>query len=785
MPSWWGQKNRGRERFLRLSLVPIYLFVPLVWAPGSETDSYRMAAFLALFVPTFAVWILEASDWSEWAGDLQVFVPLSLLFGASILSMFSASSWRLAVPALFWELTFSLFLLFLIDTNRRPGMTDLLSRVICVAAALVAAFGMFQFYDLFNIEESFGTRPFLPSTLGNPSLATNFVATALPAAASLMLMTDGWQGWAWGGLVSLCYAFLLAAQTRSSWLGLAFGVGFASVVLWRIPALRLPPGKARRALWFSVVLAIVTCLFATPSPLNRRLSPLARVQGTFVAGTEAFASRSERETTQYAAILMVRDHPILGVGIGNFPALSSEYLGRAQALLGAKAGVEIWWEPHNEYLQTLAELGPAGLLAFLCLTVSPFLLAVKRLPTLSLDKAYSLLGVSSGLIVFLVDSSLNYPRRNPANLLLFLFMLAATHTLSQSIREDNSQATVARKGFSTWTWTRVRMSILAEKFLGPTAVLCIAILAAGAGFTGGHIAGEILTARARAVLAMGDDREAGHVFLEAQHLAPFKWDIPVRLGAFYALSGRPREAVEALADAQRFVVEGTIVRTLAVAYGEMGDLEGARAAYRRALFFNPGDLAARAGLVASYRDNGDYTRAVTEAHLGLRLDSQNGHLQYLLGTSLAKLGQEDEAFGHLVVAMRLIEKDREIAKAVEEVATAVGRADTVERARRRLSAIEAVEQVTRLRRRSAVAALEWFSFAIQRDPDFGYPHFEQGRLYFLTGRKDLALQEFKTYLRKAPIGEVAREAAVYVRIIEHPSMLARVLGRDLRFDFGM
>lgn len=785
MGTWWTEAVGGRQGFLCFSLVAVYLFVPLAWAPGVSFDSIKVLVFLALVVPAVATWVIRVSDGWPSVMTSELTAPLGLLFGASGLSLLAGPSWRLALPALFWLLTLGLFLLFLTDMLRAPGSLELLSRAVCISAVLAATFGMFQFYDLFNVEEFYPSRPMLFSTFGNPNTAANFVAATLPVMGCLALVGHGIRAWAWSAAIAVCYAFLLLAQSRSNWLALGLGVAFALVAGWRKPAFDLSRKKLRSVLWLTMVLAIITWIYTMQNPLNRRVAPFDRVQGSFVPGTEAYVSRSFRQTMREAVQRMVRDHPLLGVGIGNFPAVSAEYLGKVQADSGAQQGLGFWWQAHNEYLQVLAEVGPLGLLGFLGLVLPPVFRAPRTLSTRPPSLGLSILGFVSGLVVFLVDSWFNFPLRKPPNVLLFLFLLAATHASSLHVREGGER--LASKGDEgrRRRWIHPSAISAVSRLQQPVAVLCAAILAAGAAFAGGHLAGEILMARGEASLASGDTQAAAAAFRRALHLAPFKWDVPKRLGALYASSGQARQAVEALADADRFFKEGMIARALGVAYGLLGDFEAARAQYRRALFYDPGDSRARLGLAISYRDIGDYRAAAAEARLGLKGAPRDGHLRYVLGTSLAKLGQSEEALRQLVMAMRLRESDREIAAEVEEVARAVGRTDAAERARRRLSAIAVADRAANLRQRSMPAVEGWLTIALQRDPEYADPHFELGRLYFNSHRPELALQAFRAYLRKAPMGEKAEEAVRYARVLEHPSLLARVLGRDPRLDVGI
>lgn len=771
--------------FLASTLVAIYFVVPLVFAPAVRFDTLKAAAFLTLFLPAVAIWLFWASDGWRPLGTSDILAPLGCLAGISSLSLIGAPSWRLAIPPLFWLLTLCLFLLFLTDVLRRPGVIELLSRVVCIATILLAAFGIFQFYDLFNVEASYPIRPNLFSTIGNPNPASNFVASALPIMGALMLASKGFRGWVWGAAITLCYAFLLMAQSRSNLLALGLGAGFGLLAGWRTRVFTFTRGKASGLVWLTVALAIVTWIYSVPNPLNRRVSLFDRARATFVPGTGGYSSGSLRLMMLDAVQRMVRDHPFLGVGIGNFPAVSAEYLGRVQADSGSRQEVGFWWEAHNEYLQILAELGPLGLLAFLGLVIPPVIRGVRSVPTLSPPAALSVLGATSGLVVFLADSWFNFPLRNPPNVLLFLFLLGTILALIPNARDEVSGCDSSADRNLGGRMVPPPVSSAVSKLRAPIAIVCAAILAAGTGFAWGHIAAELFVVKAKKSAELGDIQGAVRAYRRARHLAPFKWDVPVALGTLHASSGHPTEAIEALADAERFVKQGSIARVLGVAYALLGRFDGAQREYRRALFYDPGDLLARFGLALAYRDAGDYRGAATEARIGLRLNPLHGHLRYALGTSMARLGQIGEAFGQLAVAGRLRESDREIMVALEEVAGTVGRPDLVMRAQRRLAAIATVAEAERFRRTNIPAAESWLAAARRRDADFAYPYFELGRLYFDTSRPDLALRAFQTYVDKAPIGEKAGEAGTYIRVIEYPSLLARLLGRDPRFDVGI
>ena len=76
-----------------------------------------------------------------------------------------------------------------------------------------------------------------------------------------------------------------------------------------------------------------------------------------------------REDLWTIAVQVARDHPVLGVGIGNFPIVNAEY---AATTMNVESGavVDERKSVHNTYLEVLTELGPLGLLAFITIVAA-------------------------------------------------------------------------------------------------------------------------------------------------------------------------------------------------------------------------------------------------------------------------------------------------------------------------------------------------------------------------------------------------------------------------------
>lgn len=125
------------------------------------------------------------------------------------------------------------------------------------------------------------------------------------------------------------------------------------------------------------------------------------------------------------AMSMLRDHPLIGVGIGGFEAAYPKYQTFASDLLVDFA--------HNDYAQLMAETGYlGGAIALLALVL--FAIRFVRYATkgLTSERALLRLGACFGCIGLLVHSFVDFNFHIPANAALFAFLLGITQVTSNS-----------------------------------------------------------------------------------------------------------------------------------------------------------------------------------------------------------------------------------------------------------------------------------------------------------------------------------------------------------------
>jgi len=179
------------------------------------------------------------------------------------------------------------------------------------------------------------------------------------------------------GCLVLGLAATMVAASRGGFLGLLAGMGF---IAWR--------SRSRaRSLAVGGALLIAFLLVSPSSPLRRILSP---------AHSDVEA-KDARLGLWEAGLRMVRDHPLAGVGLGNFKHAVGDY-GEAEG--------DVWRMAHNAYLEIAAEMGLPGLAAFVgviylsCRSMDRLGRQVRRSGPALLHEASA--GIQAGLIGFAV-----------------------------------------------------------------------------------------------------------------------------------------------------------------------------------------------------------------------------------------------------------------------------------------------------------------------------------------------------------------------------------------------
>jgi O-antigen ligase len=191
----------------------------------------------------------------------------------------------------------------------------------------------------------YGAMGFFTSRLTFGHVAT--VLTALLAGSLASGVLTRGRG-LFAGTVLISLAAVAVTFDRAAWLGLAA----AGVVILLL---------SRRRAVLGAALAALVALAALSTGVRQRF-----------ASSFSAESNADRVFIWARAKEIIRDHPLRGIGFGNYPRVCSAYYDRVDPAFPMRT-----WA-HNLELSTLAETGPLGLLAVLWLFGAAALMLWRR-----------------------------------------------------------------------------------------------------------------------------------------------------------------------------------------------------------------------------------------------------------------------------------------------------------------------------------------------------------------------------------------------------------------------
>lgn len=369
------------------AIVGALVVAPLVWGKwGTVEASAGLAIIFCLmalgWLAFLAASLLARRDLAFLRTPLNL--PVALLLAIALISTAFASVNRCRSALAFYQMLAGAMAFWLIANQpATTGRRRLYLGALIAATVAVSWLGTRE-YVLQNV---IGRNPSwrIFATFLNPNELAGFLGLVIPLAAAAFLWSRSPAARILIGFaVILTLLALLLTGSRGGWLSLAAGIfvfGLLAGVAFRRTRLAVAAGVGALALILLVALAV--------PPLR------ARVLGS-LSGQQH--SNMFRYLTWQGTETMAADHPWLGVGPGAFEFAYPRY---------AKGGFTRM--AHQNYLQTAAEMGIPGAIAFVWMLGAFFWLAGKAFRRLR-DREGRLLGAGciAGVLVFCVHSFFDY-----------------------------------------------------------------------------------------------------------------------------------------------------------------------------------------------------------------------------------------------------------------------------------------------------------------------------------------------------------------------------------------
>ncbi|MDZ7337760.1 MAG: O-antigen ligase family protein [candidate division KSB1 bacterium] len=429
-----GALTGNLRRFLLALMVfsvPLNADVHLLYHPEAAGTRGLVIAFpdicLAVLV---AAWLIElASGLRQERVRLfpRVTVPYAALLCLGALSAMWAPKPLLTLLDI-WQMSKILVLfLYLVNTVRDREEVQFVLGVLLLGAALqgvivllqnatglsLGFFGQQTKAEFFHPEEdvSLVRRP--GGTVGHANTLGRYFVLLLPTGIFLSLNSEKRRTF-YLLTTGMGLLGMVLTLSRSAWVGLAF----ALMVGWVAKRRRRGEGSGRRGKGWAVVLLLAIVAAFGPTIYRRMVSP-------------DFGATMSRLTTAEVALRVIRDHPLLGVGLNNYKEALDTYFDPSDPFTRVAP-------VHNLYLLFAGELGLVGLGLFLWLMVA--LLNSMRIGLRARDQVCwaSAVGLFSGLAAMLVMATSDYAYKQSLALMSTMWIVAALGLTLATLQEQET-----------------------------------------------------------------------------------------------------------------------------------------------------------------------------------------------------------------------------------------------------------------------------------------------------------------------------------------------------------
>jgi O-antigen ligase len=529
------------------SVVAAALLVPLFYVPGADSPfaDPKLALLLVAGGIGLAAALLARARGEKPAGSAAVRAALAAVVATTLLAAIIAALRRPpGAPYAVAEIVRMLAMIGVAaaaaDAVRDAIWRRRLFEAIHVSAGVVSLIGLLQHIELQPLSLPVISVP--GSTFGNRNMGGEAVAMALPFvfAAIGQARRGRLRAGVAIGLLLAELAYVAVTRARGAWVGGALGI--AVFLLIRRPVI------TRRAWLLLPACAVILAAAVLPGRWRPRdANDTKRYEAGSRVVLDALDPASPVARTRLGlwrrTLALYRDHPMAGVGPGNFGVLFPLHAEPSAAADGVMSATMVPRRPHNEILERLAETGPMGLVAFAALFGAGLWAAIaaaraargKRAPDDSVADVDVAAAGAGGIAACLGCGLTAFPLAMPGTALLF--------GVSLGVLDAVAPAAAATSTEPTRPWARVVAAPLA------------ALLVLGSGWlAGGVLASAWWRGRARAALAKhdGDDRANAATALvalgkaaRAPRLDQVRFDIALRTAQVAVRLGRGEPALHA------------------------------------------------------------------------------------------------------------------------------------------------------------------------------------------------------------------------------------------------
>lgn len=337
---------------------------------------------------------------------------------------------------------------------KQKGSLLLFMKSSLVALFIIELIGLKEFAAILNQLEEDKILYLVNSTFEHKNLFATGLVMSLPFGFIVFRRSTEriWKGFA-ALVFGLAVVLILITQSRAAWLAMGGGLFFVFCSLLLTKSKRKLLLQTRYLLLGGLTLCLsVGIAWFLSSKNDVANAPVERIQALFTyenTKNEHTETIKERLLLWNNTLEMIKEQPVLGVGLGNWKIHFPKYQITG---LRSEQGEVFFQRPHNDYLWIASEMGMLGLLAYLLVLLSTLFYAIRTLKERSKEENSNyavVLAMTSGLVAFMLFSLVDFPKERPIHLLwsglIIAFISASYYQLYATKKEEKKERPIVGK----------------------------------------------------------------------------------------------------------------------------------------------------------------------------------------------------------------------------------------------------------------------------------------------------------------------------------------------------
>ena len=523
---------------------------------------------------------------------IKPFMPAALFVAWSFVTLFWVNDYILAGELLVQFVVYVVGLVLAVNLIRNIEHLKLLLIWIVVSLVGVSIIGLIQYYFPNNdlIQHMFLQTAVPGSTFVNKNMASHFLVMTIPVSIGLLLAENiRYRVFIYGVSTTIGSWFLIYTVARQAYLAIAVEILilllFFTVDYFKNSSQPLSSVISLKKTKYTTLIAVVLFLIFASNFTNTGWSAgnakLDRIQGI------ASDDNNPRIPAWVNTIEMIKDHPLTGVGIGQWGVKYPAYYDKSMkdVIFNEKIRAK---KLHNDYLEMFANVGMIGyiFLLWLALLVIRRSWSILKNP-LNLNRIYYL-SITLGMVGFSIVAFFSFPIgvHYPA-LLLFVYLGLLW------FEEGRKPLPVKSKYF---------------QYLSIFAVVVTLLLTSVYSYR--HLLSKHYVRLANKHTIHKDFSNDYKLLAKSLELMPESWISNQSLGRLLLVNNQPKNAIPYLLKAKSIKPYHSFsLLNLARAYEKSGDHEREKKALESLVNFDPKNVRAWGRLTQIYVKDGSKDKA--------------------------------------------------------------------------------------------------------------------------------------------------------------------------------